>query len=498
MRRAATGLLAALATLLPTLTASPAGGAGAGPAPANPVLQWNRVLLDAVETRRTPPTIATRALAVAHTCMYDAWAAYDPVAAGTRLGGALRRPPGERTLAAKREAISRAAHHAAVDLYPELASMFDRALVAAGHDPDRPAADGSPAGVARRACGAVLDFRRRDGSNQLGDEPGSDGTPYSDWTGYRPVNGPDEVRDPDRWQPRRVPDGPGGTAVQRFTTPHWGRVTPFAPGEPDLRAADPGPPPAGSTARRAEVDEVMEMSAGLTDQQKVVAEFWEDGAGTVTPPGHWMLFAHFCSRRDALGVDSDVQLFFLLANALHDAAVATWERKRHFDSIRPVSLVRHLHAGETVEAWGGPHRGTRRIDGSQWRAYLPTPPFGEYPSGHSAFSAAGAEVLRLFTGRPDFGATVVVPAGSSRIEPGTVPADDVVLHWTTFDDAAAEAGRSRRLGGIHFASADLAGRLLGRRVAARVVARGRAYFTGTADVARDSNIARNSSITNPD
>ena len=143
-----------------------------------------------------------------------------------------------------------------------------------------------------------------------------------------------------------------------------------------------------------------------------------------------------------------------------------------------MSLVRHVDAGRPIRAWGSPYQGTREIDGSQWQPYLPTPPFAEYPSGHSTFSAAGAEVLHLFTGRSDFGATVVVPAGASHIEPGSVPAHDVVLHWATFDAAADQAAFSRRLGGIHFLTGDLAGRLVGRRVAARVVARGREYFTG--------------------
>jgi hypothetical protein len=80
----------------------------------------------------------------------------------------------------------------------------------------------------------VLDFRHRDGANQLGDEPG--GTPavrYSGWTGYTPVNTWDQVNDPYRWQPLCVPTPPPGATscagtVQRFATPQWGRVTPFA------------------------------------------------------------------------------------------------------------------------------------------------------------------------------------------------------------------------------------------------------------------------------
>ena len=446
----------------------------------NPVLRWDRILLNALRATKTGPTIGARALAVLHTCIYDAWAAYDPVAVGTRLGGTLRRPAEERTLEAKQEAISRAAHVAAADLYPQLAPWFDAALVGEGYDPATPPVDGSPAGVARRACQAVLDVRHRDGSNQLGDEPGSTGGPYSDWTGYQPVNNPEHVSDPDRWQPRRMPDGRGGATVQQFLTPQWGRVVSFASGESNLLRADPGPPRAGTAARQVEVDEIVQLSAGLTDEQKVIAEYWADGAGTELPPGHWMLFGQFCSRRDAHRLDDDVKLFFVLANAMLDASITAWDQKRRFDSVRPITLVRFAYAGQRVRAWGGPYQGTQEIDGSQWRPYISTPPFPEYISGHSTFSAAGATVLRLLTGRGDFGATVRIPAGSSQIEPGAVPAHDVVLHWVTFDDAAEQAGYSRRLGGIHFLTGDLDGRLAGRRVAARVVARAQEYFNGLA------------------
>src|SRR5919199_1352298 len=179
LRRAGGALaVAVLATLLPVGRA--AGGAVMSP---NPVLRWDPALLAPLPETRAGPTVAARALAVLHTCMYDAWAAYDPVAVGTRLGGSLRRPPEERTVEAKAEAMSGAARLAAVDLFPQLASRFD----------------------------AVL-----------GDEPGSTGGPYSDWTGYRPVNGPEHVDDPDRWQPQPVPDGRGGMTVQQFVTPQWG------------------------------------------------------------------------------------------------------------------------------------------------------------------------------------------------------------------------------------------------------------------------------------
>src|SRR5712692_4206851 len=81
------------------------------------VLLWNDAALQGVRDSKIGPPMVARALAIVHTCAYDAWAAYDHRAIGTRLGGALRRPPRERTLANKNIAISFAAYRAAVDLF---------------------------------------------------------------------------------------------------------------------------------------------------------------------------------------------------------------------------------------------------------------------------------------------------------------------------------------------------------------------------------------------
>ena len=108
------------------------------------------------------------------------------------------------------------------------------------------------------------------------------------------------------------------------------------------------------------------------------------------------------------------------------------------------------------------------MDGADWLPYqpasFPTPPFPEFISGHSTFSAAAATVLELFTGRNRFGASVTFAPGTSAIEPGITPAIPVVLYWDTFTDAANQAGMSRRYGGIHFKAADLTGRAVGKVV----------------------------------
>jgi hypothetical protein len=109
-------------TLLPVTATFVASVLLASAASATAVSDWNNAALAEVRLskalRNGPPMVA-RALAIAHTCMYDAWAAYDPVAVGTVLGGNLRRPPAERTDANKAKAISFAAYRCLLNLYPD-------------------------------------------------------------------------------------------------------------------------------------------------------------------------------------------------------------------------------------------------------------------------------------------------------------------------------------------------------------------------------------------
>ena len=178
-------------------------------------------------------------------------------------------------------------------------------------------------------------------------------------------------------------------------------------------------------------------------------------------------------------------MFFVLTNAVFDAGIAAWDMKRAFDSVRPATAISLLFQGKKIRAWGGPGKGTIEMDGSQWIPYqpttFPTPPFPDYVSGHSTYSAAAASILANWTGSDRFEYSVTFAAGSSRIEPCVSPTHPVALSWPTFTDAANEAGMSRRYGGIHFRQADLVGRQLGRMVAAKVWAKAQIYFDGSLD-----------------
>jgi hypothetical protein len=437
----------------------------------NVALKWSEETLGMIRASTLPPTAVSRVLAVVQTSVYDAWAAYDPVAVGTQLGGSLRRPDTEHNLDNKSTAISYAAYRALLDLFPGQRTTLTTFMSALGYDPDYTGTNpATAAGVGNAAAAAVLAARAKDKSNQHNEMGGT--APYADWTSYRPADPPQLFR----WQPLVV----GGT-LRNFATPHWGKVTPFA-----LTKGDQFPVPGPDTRKdyKKAVQDIIKFSAHLKDDDKVIAEYWADGPKTELPPGHTAMFAAAICRMRGDNIDDDVKLLFLQANAVLDAGIAAWHAKREHDFARPITVVRTLEKGQKIKAWGGPGQGTVTMMGEQWRPYQPdavvTPPFPEYVSGHSTFTAASFEVLRSFTGTDRLGLTVTREKGSSQIEPGITPAKDITLSWRTMQDAADQAGLSRRFGGIHFTEGDLHGRTLGARVGQAVYAKAQTYFNGTA------------------
>jgi hypothetical protein len=449
----------------------------------NVVLKWDEELLQGVRALPPGPTITARAINVLHTAIFDAWAAYNPKAKGTRLGGALRRPVKEHTLANKNKAISFAAYKTLVDLFPARQPDFAQQMAVLGY-----AIDGSdastPATVGATAAQAVLDYRHADGSNQLnGYADTCDPACYTPFPG----NTGDTVADPWRWQPLRVPLGVG--AEQRATTPHWRKVKPFALSGP-FQFVAPGPDRlANGSFDPRHVDNLLALTSNLSDRQKVTAEYWADGPRSEFPPGHWALIAQVVSRKRGHSLDYDAQMFFALGNALLDAGIAAWAEKYKWDFVRPITAIRERYRGQTVTSWLGPYQGYGPVSGESWIPYqspnVVTPPFPEYVSGHSTFSSAAATILALFTESDTFGAFVTVKAGTSLFEPrndtlgqpGT-PATDVALSWPTLTAAAKDAGLSRRLGGIHFQDGDEDGYNLGRSVGANVLVKTFTYTNG--------------------
>jgi len=479
--------------------ASPAGAAAPKPSPTAPAttpwrvedygpraddnaaLLWNQQVLATISANPggTGPTVTARALGVVQTAVYDAWAAYDPVAKGTRLGSQLRRPAAERTVPNKTEAISYAAWDTLSWLFPSRKATYDAALTAQGFDPAATWSQNGtgPVDLGMRAAEAVIAYRSTDNSNQANG--------YADTTGYTPVNAWNQVNDPWRWQPLCVPlsaatpTGCTGT-VHKALTPQWGKVTPFSLTPSQYQVYGP-PKNADGTYQTADIDSLVQQTANLTDTQKAQAEYWADGPGSVFPPGHDFLFAQAVSRNRGYTLDQDVKIFFALGNAMMDASIAAWYQKYKWDFVRPITAIRERYKGKTIQGWLGPGLGFGPIQGENWVPYqapkVVTPAFPEYVSGHSTFSGAGMAILSWMTGGDTFGATVTVPAGSSKIEPNT-PATDITFSLPTWSQTGEDAGTSRRLGGIHFATGDVNGRALGRQVATYVYAKANQYING--------------------
>jgi hypothetical protein len=200
--------------------------------------------------------------------------------------------------------------------------------------------------------------------------------------------------------------------------PNFGLVKAWTMTPAQLAAITPPPPPSTSSPQmQAEVAEVKQISDNLTRDQLAIAQKWNDGAGTYTPPGHWNAIASDYIRDAKMSEVRAARSFALLNMAMHDAAVACWGTKFQYFNPRPGQMNPLI------------------------KTVIGLPNFPSYPSGHSTFSAAGAEVL-----------SYLFPEASSN-----------------FGALSDEAGMSRVYGGIHFRSDVQAGKAHGQRIGSAVV-----------------------------
>lgn len=421
--------------------------------------EWNPIIIDATIRDAPPPTVGTHVMSTIFTAAYDAWSAFDPVARPV-YGDPTLKTTG--TEADKEEAISHAIYTALSSWTPSNQAAFDAFMAAKGYDSS---SDGVYAVLGRTAAQRVFEARMNDGANRANG--------YADTTGYAP-------RDPsarDSWQPWRE-----GSAAQKPLTPHWGHVRAFAIERAELYRP-PAPAPVDSQRWEAQIQELIDYSANLTDRHKVIAEYWRPQRGT--PP---MLLAELTadvSRLMGFGLDEDVKLFFAIHNAMFDAGICCWEAKYYYDYARPFNAIRGL-GDVTIRAWGGPGKGTVEMPASQWHPYQasyeqtgninnPTPPFPEYTSGHSTFSSAWAEIMESFAGAKVYGASVTINA---LVFEQVTLATPVTLDWPTFRSVAEEAGLSRLYGGIHFSDGNLRGQEMGTEVGEAVWRKALEYFHG--------------------
>lgn len=369
---------------------------------------------------------------------FDAIAPYHPTAVGvySDLG---RRPAAEGAGDHHRNvAMLHSSYHVLLSLMPQHEAEWRQMLLGVGLDPDDDSMDlTTPVGIGNAAGLAVVQARERDGMNQLGDEPGSlvPGQPYADTTGYSPVNTYGHLEDPLRWQPLLVTDGNGIYRSQVFITPQWATVEAYSYDDvSDFSTPAPiaGNPRSrqGRAAYRDQADEVFTVSQSLTDEQKMTAEFFDNKFVSL---GFSALFVY---QSRAMTLEEFVHYDFLLNVAATDAGIAVWNEKARHDAVRPVTAIRHLAEDDPAR--------------TSWSSYLATADHPEYPSGSAGFCAAHAQASRVYLGTDDLGWEVTLPAGSSTVEPGVVPAEEITLAFETWTEFEEACGLSRLYGGVHF------------------------------------------------
>ena len=375
---------------------------GVVPAAADVVTDWNAAALAAIRSARPSPPVASRALAILHIAIYDA------------VNGVGRRyqpyfvPSTVPASASIEAAAAAAAHRVLVALFPTGAAEFDLLLVRSLEQLRKGPQQAAGVEWGTKVAEQVLALRANDGWNA---------TVEPSFNGFLGA-----------W----VPTPP---AFAAYLNPQWGFVAPFA-----MRSSDqfrpPGPPAFATAEWTAEFNEVKTLGAAVgsarTAEQSQIARFWADGAGTETPPGHWNHIAADLAALTGNTVEENARLFALLNIALADAAISAWDAKYTYNFWRPVTAIR------AADTDGNP----ATVMDATWSSFIVTPPFPDYVSGHSAFSAAAATVLALFYGRDE----ITFEARSDTL-PGAVRV------FSKFSDAATEAAMSRVYGGIHFRSA---------------------------------------------
>lgn len=213
---------------------------------------------------------------------------------------------------------------------------------------------------------------------------------------------------------------------QKPLLPGWGNNRSFA--MPSGASCPLPPPPEYSEDKASEFYkqalEVVQTKQNLTSEQRDIARFWSDDPMlSSTPPGHWIAIALGIFERDQIALDKSVDVLARIGVAEADAFIGCWNTKFEVNLLRPVTYIRTL------------------ID-PKWESLLITPPFPEYPSGHSTQSGAAASVLtQVFGENFSFDDASHERDGLNK------------RHYSSFWAAAQEAALSRLYGGIHFRAA---------------------------------------------
>ena len=367
---------------------------------ADVVTDWNNVTLDAIRTNGSSPPVASRALAMVHAAIFDAVNTIEPLYQPYHVSASA--PANTSEVAAAAEA----AYTVLISIYtdPTDKANFDAALATSLASVTDPVAKANGIALGLYVGKAIVTWRSTDGSNVV--VPYTPGTNLGEWR----------------------PTPPGFLPA---LLPNWANLTPFAMTSPSQFRLGP-PPPLNLLDYAVSVNLTKSLgeinSTTRTADQTQIANFWSDGGGTATPPGHWNELAQTVAAMEGNTLVENAHLFALLNVAEADAAIMAWNDKYTYNGWRPITAIQET---TKYNPW--------ITSDPTWQPLLTTPNFPEYVSGHSSFSGAAAAVLAVFYGTDYISFTI----GSDAM-PG------VYRTFRSFSEAADEAGMSRIYGGIHF------------------------------------------------
>jgi hypothetical protein len=431
------GKSAAISAVAAIVLASVFATSGAEPRPtALAVLtNWDGLALELVRHTATySPPVAARAFGYIGVAVYEATASGSDhlLTLAGQLNGLTATPQRAAGQTYDDAVIIDAALSFAVAKYfDNTGPTGQRAITAAQAKWDADAAVGVPADVVERsvAYGRAV-------ASHIYDWSQSDGGTVITNMGF-PLHY-DLAKGADKW----VPTSTIGQQ-QLPLLPDWGNVRPFAMPKGASCALDP-PLPYSEDPQSAfykEAYEVYRTVKNLTPEEKATARFWSDDAMlSTTPPGHWISIGLQLISQAKLSLEDGVDLMARLGIVEGDAFIGCWQAKYQYDLVRPITYIKRL------------------ID-PKWDTFLITPPFPEYPSGHSTASGAAATVLTAFFG------------GNYAFDDATGSRDGLnPRHQSSFWAAAQQAGISRLFGGIHYRTAIVRGLEQGRCIGAFAVA----------------------------
>jgi bilirubin oxidase len=379
--------------------------------PLFPVAQWNETAMSMSPTLGTH--MAQRTLAMMHTAIYDAVMAFDGAFVPYHVNAL---PPAG---ASPEAAVAAAARQVLAAVFTDPAHQ---AQIQARYDEQLapiPGGQGKNDGIAfgQGVADAIMLLRSTDGAAAALLVPHPDGANPGEW--------------------RR-------TASGEPLAPGWGDVTPWAMTRGD-QFDQGGPPLLTSLAYTTDYNEVRDLGAAAsavrTAEQGAIAQFWNPHV-----PAKWMGLGRDITRRENLSLADSARLFGLLSVTLADTAISGWNMKYQYSFWRPETAIRLGDADTNDQTVGDP----------AWASLLPAPAFPEYVSGHSLTCAAAATVLGRYLGSDDYSFMLMTMG---------IPEPRM---FTSFMQAAQEAGQSRIWGGIHFRFSHdegvLAGTALGQHV----------------------------------